>query len=182
MTWPKWFPYPRSWFRAFALFLLISGIAAILYIFDFWGTPLAQKAFLDGKRGHLIAWFLFLGILLPVILISYTHHFLWGVSPRGWPAWLPSPQSIWCGFYGWLISNVSSLLGVLIVIPFTNLSRQIQILTNSGYIYLSLPAELRLYITDTQLALIGAIWLLTAAYLYQLEHLLRRRKKTIRDR
>jgi hypothetical protein len=165
-SWPKWFPSPRSWFRAVALGFLLVGISAVINVLGFWTTASIRY----GDRTAIVASLIFLFVIVPFILISYTHHILWGYTPEGYPNWLPGPKSLWAGFYGWLVAFLSLLVASLIVIPFLNLP-QYQTYDRAGNAYRILePREG----TQVEKTFIISIWFATAAYLYQAEEFLRR--------
>lgn len=163
--WPLWFPYPSSWLRSFALAL---WMAIVLWIAGFWGALFGIALANILKRPETLLWFLGLALLVAVLVFSYIHYFLWGKPSKRWPHWLPSPKSLWEGLLASIVMSLAIMVGVLCVMPFHNFE------------YYSQAA------IETESKWFGTIWLVTAAYLYQIEYLLQRRfaskSKTARDR
>lgn len=169
--WPKWFPYPSSWLRTLALLL---WIAVVLRITGFWSLVLGGTLAVITERLELLLSFLGLGLIVSVLVLSYLHHFLFGKSPPQYPEWLPSPSSLWEGFYAPIVMLVAFVPVLIILVPF--------LIPNCSY---TTPERIEycLELTGRELAnyeygmaQIGAfIWFTSALYLYQAEYLIRQR-------
>lgn len=152
--WPVFFPYPSSWLKSFALALWMN---VVLMIAGFWGVifGIALSSILN--RPELLLCFLGLALLAAFLMFSYLHHFLWGNSPKKWPHWLPSPKSLKSGFFASIVVSLAIVVGIICVLPFHNFEIHSQT---------AIEYEAKWF---------GAIWLITAAYLYQVKYVMRRR-------
>ena len=160
--WPAWFPYPSSWLRALGLVLLLIGVIAILRIMVYWGFPVLRiLSVLQEDPTPVIAFLIAVGFVVPIMLISYVHHILFGKSRSSLPRWLPTPKSLWVGFYGWVVINLSTVVSFGLVIPFIDTYGFRYEWRYSGF-------------TETEATWLSVIWLITAAYLYQIEFLIQR--------
>jgi len=148
--WTAWFPYPRAWLRTFVLALLMSAVIASLRLFGSLGVTMTL---ITSNLGPAIL-FGVVGLSVPFLLLSYVHHFLWGNQPANWPRKLPGPRSIWEGFYA-LVVMVLSFLVCTVLLSFHGFSRDY-------------------HPTDIEVKWLTAIWFVTAAYLYQVEYIIRR--------
>lgn len=104
---------------------------------------------------------IFLGVSLAVAILvfAYIHHFLLGKPPkRRWPKKVPTPISLWEGFYASVVMILSLAVGTACVLPFHDFS-----------------AELTQERLETEGGWFGLIWFITAVYSYQAEFLMRRR-------
>lgn len=113
--WPTWFPYPSSWLRTLALLL---WIAVVLRITGFWSLVLGGALAVTTERLELLLSFLGLGLIVSVLVLSYLHHFLFGKSPPQYPEWLPSPRSLWEGFYAPIVMLIALVPVLIILVPF----------------------------------------------------------------
>ena len=169
--WPKWFPYPSAWLRTFALLL---WIAVVLRITGFWSLVLGGTLALITERLELLLSFLGLGLIVSVLVLSYLHHFLFGKSPPQYPQWLPSPRSLWEGFYAPIVILVAFVPVVIILVPFFLPNCSYTITEQLEYCVELTRRELANY--EYRMAQIGAlIWLISALYLYQADYLIRQR-------
>lgn len=158
--WATWFPYPRAWLRALGLFLLFNGVVVILNIAMYWGLPVTlilSKLQRDPKP--MLAFFIAFGFVMPIFLTACIHYILFGKSR---PYWLPKIKSLWIGCYSWIVAIASTLVSFVLVIPFIDKYHW------SYY-------ELRYFrFSNTEVIWLTSIWLVTAAYLYHIEYLLKR--------
>jgi hypothetical protein len=149
-------------------------MAIVLRIAGFWGffADLFVSALADDP-GPLFR-FLGIALLVSALVFSYIHHVLFGNSPPEWPRGLPSPRSLWEGFYAPTVMLLSSLAIIIIFVPFLPLdSCFYQNPKQLNYCMQMRQAEFANY--QFWLTHIGpAIWWLCAAYLYQVEFLVRR--------
>lgn len=169
--WPVWFPYPSSWLRTFALVL---WMAVILRIAGFWSLALGGVLALITTHLELLLLFLGLGLLVSVLVFSYLHHFLFGKSLPRYPRWLPSPRSLWEGFYAPIVMLLAFVAVLLILVPFLIPNCNYEVSEQIAYCFKPTGRELALY--EYRMAEIAAvIWLISAVYLYQAEYLIRHR-------
>lgn len=157
--WAAWFPYSKAWLKALSLFLLFVGIVAILRILIYWGLPVAWIVSIRHDATPIIAFLFTVYFVIPIILISSIHYILFGKSS---PRWLPKLKSLWIGFYSWIAIIVSTLVSFGLVIPF--IERYPLNYYQSSYFRF----------TDVEVFWLSSIWLVTAAYLYHTEYLLKR--------
>lgn len=152
--WPVFFPYPSSWLKSFALALWMN---IVLMIAGFWGVifGIALSSILN--RPELLLCFLGLALLAAFLMFSYIHHLLWGKSLQKWPCWLPSPKSLRSGFFASIVVSLAIVIGIICVLPFHNFEIHSQT---------AIEYEAKWF---------GAIWLITAAYLYQVKYIVQRR-------
>lgn len=112
MSYPKWFPRPKSWLWAFILSFLV---------FPFYITSkvLLGIALVTGSiinHPFLVYPVLILGFMIvPIWLIAIVHKFLWGKEKEKLPKWLPSKQDFLEGGYSWLCLVISlAIIGVAV--------------------------------------------------------------------
>jgi len=165
-NWPAWIPNPTSWMSAILLILLWRGIAVVIRMIFQMGELLMETS---PKLRFLLY---FAALMSPILVIAVAHHLLHMVLDRYAPSsrspgmtrtegLLPTLMSWWEGFYGWmaiaLAVVVSSMIQVISLPSF-----------NSLYDLLTWWDELRDLFTLPTLYRV-----ITAAYLYQFEHLVR---------
>jgi hypothetical protein len=163
MHWPAWIPYPQSWLRAFGLTLWLSLVGRIT---QFWTGGLGIVALVVSGRPGLLIFLGFLGLLLPFVLLAYGHHLLWGKAVNR-THWLPGMPSFKEGAYALIVVLGATTAAAALILPFVNW----QALANRNPSYY-----------DDWMALaysFGAIWLISAAYVYHARHLLRRRRRSL---
>jgi hypothetical protein len=169
--WPIWFPYPSSWLRTFALVL---WMAVILRIAGFWSLALGGVLAVITDHIELLLSFVGLGLLVSVLAFSYPHHFLFGKSAPRYPRWLPSPRSLWEGFYAPIVMLLAFVAVLLILIPFLIPNCSYETSKQIGYCLELTGRELANY--QYRMAQIATvIWFISAVYLYQAEYLTRQR-------
>lgn len=123
----------------------------------------------DPRQPERVLVLLGLGLLLPFVLLAYTYYILFGKPPKRWPRWLPQPSSMWEGLYALIVSILAILAGVVAIMPFHDFSSNF----NS-------QSELVSYYQDPEVieregAWFGLVVFISGVYLYQIEHLIRRR-------
>ena len=157
--WPAWFPYPSSWVRAFLVMMLIALLGVSLRFTGFWGLVISSTS------GNVIP-FLFLGLIgfsAPFLLVAYTHNFIWKKAPVRWPHWLPSPASLKEGLTAMIVMVVSIAADLITLVPFMACALR-------GDQFVCSP------LTDAQTTLATTVLFVSAAYLYQYDYLVRRRR------
>lgn len=156
--WPRWFPYPISWIKAFVLLFLFSLTIWLLYFLGLW-TMLISETFATIKPllGFLIAI-----PFIQVILIAYFYH-IFGIwkkyitLPRKWPRCFPTWISWREGINGIIIIIISTLFSILIMMPWIYYHR------NNVY-----------KINNPKIAeIITLIWFVSSAYIYHYDYLIR---------
>ncbi|WYL93351.1 MAG: hypothetical protein HEQ35_05315 [Gloeotrichia echinulata IR180] len=171
-SWPLWFPYPSAWLKALILQLFLSLIIFSLKNYVNIGYRIAYFA----QSPELLVIVTIMLFLSPIPIISFTHHFLHLLISRfiseiqapeigKIQGLLPGLMSWWEGLYAWLVIAISTLVATFfstILLPFFNLS------------YLK-KVE---YYTDfekTIIVIFGVLYIFTAALIYQIEYLVKRR-------
>jgi hypothetical protein len=166
-----WFPNLQSWLSAVVLAftsgLLIAGIyniAALSRIFD-----------LIPPRGDLFVGML--ATLSPIFMIAFGHHWLYLVMDRFFPdssladveavkGYWPTLSSWWEGLYGWL----TLVLATILCVGIGGLLLPSRYGAGGGEIYwiLAEPNKFKYLFSPP-----FVVWILSAAYLYQFEHVMR---------
>jgi len=164
--WTAWIPSPTAWMSAVLLILLFRGISVVIRIIFQMGDSLMAVS----PKLRILLYFA--ALLSPILMIAIAHHLLQIVLDRYFPntrspeissnlGLLPTLMSWWEGFYGWMA------IALAIVV-----SGMIQIISspsfNSLYDMLAWWDELRDLFTLPTLYRV-----ITAAYLYQFEYLVR---------
>ena len=165
-NWPAWIPNPNSWMSAILLILLVRGIAVAIRIIFQYGYSLIELS----PKLRIVLYFS--ALLSPILVIAVAHHLLHMFLDRYAPTsrspgmnttegLLPSLMSWWEGFYGWMAIALAFLVSSMISIIFWPSP-------NLLYGTLAWWDELKdLFTLDTLYRLI------TTAYLYQFEHIVR---------
>jgi hypothetical protein len=165
-NWSAWIPNPNSWMSAILLILLVRGIAVAIRIIFQYGYSLMEFS----PKLRIV--FYFLALLSPIWVIAVAHHLLHMFLDRYAPTsrspgmsttegLLPSLMSWWEGFYGWMAIALALAVSSMIEIIFSSSF-------NSLYNLLGWWDELRDLFTLPTLYRV-----ITAAYLYQFEYLVR---------
>lgn len=150
--WPAWFPYPISWLRA--IILCVTAGFPLSFSFRIFGLTGFSVTARTGHPGPAALMSL-VSLILPFVFLSYVHHFTVNRGRRepGWPSKLPSPKSIWEGFFALTVFLLSSL--ILLVVIALNVSR---------YYY---------DVSEEELGFLVIVYFLTMVYFYQAEYLIR---------
>jgi hypothetical protein len=163
---PNWIPSPTAWMSSLILILLMRGLAVLIRIIFQMGDSLMAVS----PKLRIVLYFA--AILSPILVIAIAHHLLHIILERFYPntrspeissnlGQFPSLMSWWEGFYGWMaiaLAIVVSSLVEVISLPSSN----------SFYDMLGWWNELKDLLTLPTLYRV-----ITAAYLYQFEHLVR---------
>jgi hypothetical protein len=83
-------PKPSDWLQALCLFAFFNAWGA----FQFWlwdRNSALLLIFLLSPLSH--PWLAINILILPIMILCYTHWCLWGKEGTGFPFWLPSPDS-----------------------------------------------------------------------------------------
>ena len=170
-NWPKWFPSANAWMSAVLLVLLMRGISEVIKIIIGMGHSVARLS------PNLSLVFYCAASLSPILVIAIAHHLLHGVLDRWFPETripevnpvsgiFPSLMSWWEGLFGWqtiaLITLVGSLFQFLFVPSFSSFSYRLFHNVFGAW------DELKEFFK-----LANVVRIVTAAYLYQFENLVR---------
>jgi hypothetical protein len=175
MKLPAWIPNINAWMSAILLLLLVRGMKfAIREIWEATGERILN---LLSSTSHLVLYLLLL--LSPIVVIAIAHNLLHIFLDLFFPdiqtpemstpksIWFPSLMSWWEGFYGWLtialVMIISTIIGIIIFSPSYYLSE----MTDWWY-------GMKNFFNPLML-----IRLISAAYLYQFEYLVRTHLMTI---
>ncbi len=181
--WPVWFPYPSSWFRAIIL-VPIAFPGTRLIVFGLTGVFISVV----GNSPILLIFSILFGLLIPTILLAFAYHIFWFIwqKPTSFnkiPKWIPTFNSLWAGFYGPIVMGLSFMLILTIFselafygcnffnkIPeyFNGCTGNLTGRATNGVFY---SIENNDFVSQRWFM----IWMFTAAYLYQLEHLVIKR-------
>ncbi|NEQ38006.1 MAG: hypothetical protein F6K40_17735 [Okeania sp. SIO3I5] len=174
--WPAWFPYPSSWLKS--LFLLMWTVI-IIRVFDFWSgiiglifseIPGSETLFLKATG---------LGLILSIVVLSYVDHIFSNKnilfskkSSSKYSMWVPHVVSIWQGFYGHIVLVLTSIIVMIILLPFLAIC-DYQTFGDFGYCTRMAGTKLTNY--DELIGYFGLTsWLTIVAYFYQIEYWLRK--------
>ncbi|MEM8602647.1 MAG: hypothetical protein AAGF24_02270 [Cyanobacteria bacterium P01_H01_bin.121] len=113
-AWPRWLPLPLAWFRAASLVSWLLLVGTVLQLDNFRQM---LRAATTGHE-HVMALAGELNHLLLFILYAYLHHGLFIVLNSEKSHYLPGHQSLWFGFYAWLVSTIAALLTAILLLPF----------------------------------------------------------------
>lgn len=165
-NWPKWIPSPNAWMSSLLLIVLVRGIAVLVRVILQMSHSLLE---ISPKLQILM----YLAALLsPILIIAIVHHFIHLFFDRSFPnirspendniqGIFPGLMSWWEGFYGWMTIALAFLL-----------TSVIEVIFYPGFNYygmLNWWEELKDLFTLTTL-----LRIFTAAYIYQLEQLVRK--------
>lgn len=181
--WPVWFPYPSSWLRAIIL-VPIAFPGTRLIVFGFAGVFISVL----GNSPILLIFSVLFGLLIPTIFLAFVYHLFWFIwqKPKSFnklPKWIPTLNSLWAGFYGTVVMGFCFMLILTIFseLAFSscNLYNQIPEYFNGCTGNLTGRATNGIFYSIENNNFLSQrwflIWMFSAAYLYQLEHLLIKR-------
>lgn len=179
--WPKWFPYPSSWFRALILIPLITSIVWGSFIFaGLWSylllsiTNSQEVLFLAGG----------LMLLLPTLSLAYVHYFFSLLRGQqalstSWLRWLPSRKCLWLGFYDTVVLVLCTIITLIVLellIPQVQVCNSYETAEQIATCREFIKTDLGKYAIQYHLNEIAVvIWVILPAYLYQDEYLIRQR-------
>ena len=188
LNWSTWFPYPGSWLRALIL-VPIAFPGARLIVFGFAGAIVTAIA----NSPVLLIFFLVSGLLIPTIILSFPYHFFWFIwkkqPPTRWPKWVPGSSSLWQAFYATVVIGISFLTILATFAGFWFLSCKLSQATAEelgGCMGRGIGRAAGAIFSSTDNTFDGSgrgavvrpwfvIWLIIAAYLYQIEYLAKQR-------
>jgi hypothetical protein len=168
-----WFPNVQSWISAMIL-ALISG----LLITGMYNIVQMTRLFdVVPPRLELFVWML--ALLSPITIVAFGHHLLYllidrfspGTRPQGTEAvtgFWPSLSSWWEGLYSWAVM----ILATILCIGIGGLLLPDKIVNQGFYGVFQMLADLNKlkYLFSPSFI----IWVLSSAYLYQFEFVMRR--------
>lgn len=170
---PNWFPNAGSWMSAIFL-LLLTGFLAVAIQYTYL-LGFSFSTFANAPR--VVIPFLILALLLPIISIAFTHHFLHLFLDRFFPdtdsshaeevrGYFPNLISWWEGLYGWMVLILATLIASGVLVFIYNSYSIVEQLLNSIVSWDK---------TKHILTVPAIVWVMIAAYLYHFDHLLRQR-------
>lgn len=181
--WPVWFPYPSSWLRAIIL-VPIAFPGTRLIVFGLVGVFISVL----GKSPILLVFSVLFGLLIPTIFLAFIYHIFWFIwqkpkSANKLPKWIPTLNSLWAGFYGTIVMGLSFMLILTmfseLAFSSCNFYYQIPEYLDSCAGHLTGRATNGIFYSIEHNDFLSQrwfmIWMFTAAYLYQLEHLVIKR-------
>lgn len=188
LNWSAWFPYPSSWLRALIL-VPIAFPGARLIVFGFAGAiPSAI-----GNSPALLIFSMVSGLLIPTIILSFPYHFFWFIwkkqPPTHWRKWVPGSSSLWQAFYATVVIGISFLTILATFAGLWFLSCKLSHETAEelgGCIGRGAGRAAGAIFSSAESTFEGSgrgaldrpwfvIWLIIAAYLYQIEYLVKQR-------
>ncbi|MEH2005705.1 hypothetical protein [Nostoc sp.] len=181
--WPVWFPYPSSWLRAIIL-VPIAFPGTRLIVFGLVGLFISVL----GNSLILLIFSVLFGLLIPTIFLAFIYHIFWFIwqkpkSANKLPKWIPTLNSLWAGFYSTIVMGLSFMLILTIFseLAFSscNFYYEMPEYLNSCTGHLTGRATNGIFYSIENNDFLSQrwfmIWMFTAAYLYQLEHLVIKR-------
>ncbi|MGB6299858.1 MAG: hypothetical protein WBF90_27310 [Rivularia sp. (in: cyanobacteria)] len=174
MRFPYWLPNVRSWFNGVALILLMIGIG---YLMDY---AIDIIRILMDSAPWLIGAFLFSLFAFPIVSIAFLHHWLHTFLDVFFPdsrfpedelraGWFPSIFSWWEGVFGWASYVLASVFVLFFLGIFSTYS------CNLFSLFSTWSQNLSTYDFSLPSARFTILQMIVAAYLYQLEFLVRQR-------
>jgi len=169
--WPVWLPYPSSWLQALLILLLASLGTYCMRATGLFGLRLSEMI----ERPEPFLFFGILALLSPIVWITLCHHLVHLAIARYLPSlrsgemddpvktW-PDLMSWWDGLYGWMVAALSTMVSLGVFVLFLP-SMEVDFVGDRPY--LESP--------DAIASVAGSVWLICAAYLYQLETLVQQR-------
>ncbi|MGM3308847.1 hypothetical protein ACSQ6I_23195 [Anabaena sp. WFMT] len=179
--WPVWFPYPSSWFRA-AILVPIALPGARLIFWGFTGVILS----VIGNKPLLFIFSVLFGLLIPTIFLAFIYHLFWFIwkkqeSYKRLPKWIPHSNSLWEGFYATIVIGISFILILTMFseLAFLDCESSYQISASSCAGRMTGRAAKSVFTSIEINNFINkpwfTIWILITVYLYQAEHLFKKR-------
>lgn len=169
---PKWIPYPSSWLRTLVLILVLGPTGSLISVLGLWGS---FGTILGGSTGDIplpgvpvLLAIAALVLLLPTTILAYVYHVFTLIMdvksisaqhPRGFPTWRSWRE----GLTGVVVMGLSLTISVLVVFWY----RPDLILDADGMT----QSDREAFVT-----FVTSIWLISAAYLYQWDYLVRKKR------
>lgn len=120
-------PSFRDWVQTLWLFMLNLV----------WGAVVRQSngdtyRFLGDHQSLILPWVLTNAFVIPMLIFTYTHWFLWGKKKTGLPSWLPSLRSWGEGLWQWAISWLGLLIPFVVIFLFNLLLMSLSMAGNNA--------------------------------------------------
>lgn len=177
--WPAWIPYPSCWLKSLVLIIFLRVIIFVAEILVKVGYNVAYFA----SSPEILGIFIILTLLCPIPIIAFSHNFLHLIFSRFIPeiqapeigivtGLIPKLMSWWEGIYAWLVITLSTLTSFLIgtiVLPLFQLSYATAVERYTPF-------------QQTIIVILGFIWLIQGALIYQIDHLVRHRLISVYSR
>lgn len=169
--WSPWFPYPSSWLRTLGL---IIWIGIVVRITTYWAAIVGIVAakILDNLVPLFYA--LLIALAISIIVFAYINHILFGKDSPSFKVWQPSSSSWWEGIYAPIVAITSLIVACIIIVPLIPI-RDCDFY-QAEYLRLCMRSFERYdrKILEALVSIGIIIWIFTAAYLYQIEFLIRK--------
>ncbi len=169
--WSPWFPYPSSWLRTLGL---IIWLGIVVRITTYWAALVGIVASTISDNPAPLFNALLIALVISITVFAYINHILFGRDSPSFKIWQPSARSWWEGFYAPIVFTISWIIVFIIIIPFIPI-------TDCNFDqpeYLNLCINnFERYSSEVSESLLGIgliIWIFAAAYLYQIEFLIRK--------
>ncbi|CAO5058807.1 Transmembrane protein [Microcystis aeruginosa] len=155
MSYPKWFPRPKSWLRTIVFLIAMTPVLFVVQGLTFVLGPIH---IITGNL-WILGLYLILVVVIPVWMLSHVHQFLWGERNPKFPKWIPSLRSWADGIFSLTVALF--IMTSIIVWMF---------------IYLEATGEVtesRLdHYTERHIGTIFIIFMITMSYAYHLKSLI----------
>ncbi|RMG14450.1 MAG: hypothetical protein D6728_02645 [Cyanobacteria bacterium J055] len=169
---PKWVPYPSSWLRTFVTLLVLGPTGILISVFGLWGS---LGTLFGGSTGNVplpgvpirLA-VTALVLLLPTTILAYVYHLFTlilnakSISVQH-PRWFPTWRSWREGLTGVIVMGLSFTVAFLVVSWYRP-----DLVINSDAIAETDQETIATFLT--------LVWLISAAYLYQWDYLVREKR------
>jgi hypothetical protein len=169
---PKWIPYPISWLRTLVLILVLGPTGSLISVLGLWGS---FGTILGGSSGDIplpdvliLLAIAALVLLLPTTILAYVYHVfaliidaksISAQHPRGFPTWRSWRE----GLTGIIVMGLSLTISVFVVLWYRP-----DLIGNPDLVTQSDKEEIATFL--------GIVWLISAAYLYQWDYLVRKKR------
>lgn len=180
-SWPVWFPYPSSWFRALILVPIALPITHLI-VFGLTGIIIS----IVENSPLLLSFSILLGLILPTSVLAFFYHFIWYIwHQRNSKSYLskliPSFISFWEGLYSIFVLALSfiMIMSIFSELAFLDcrVTEKAELLNVCTGRFTERAVKLILSSVNQGDFLFKPwflIWLFNASYLYQIEYLLRK--------
>ncbi len=165
-NWSPWFPYPNSWLRTLAL---MTGLFIIVRIIMYWNSRLIRWN--PSAAGGLT-------LIILILIFTYIHHIVFAKETPNYKVFSPTLRSWWEGIYAAIVHITASLICIIIILPFILVPdcdllspefTRLCLRSIDNYYY-----SYRYRYLETLVMIGFVMWIFSAAYLYQIEFLIRK--------
>jgi hypothetical protein len=166
---PMWLPYPSAWLNALIISVFMAGLGAVIRR----SSLLEQHLSKWSQQPEVSSVTLILLLISPIPAIAFFHHFFLSRFIPAIPGEsVKTPQGLVPGIiswreslYSWLVFVLSTLIAILICIPFLSVFK----INYENFISTYNQPN------RTLQTLFAIVWIISAAFLYQVEYLFKDR-------